>query len=394
MSARDNVIALPINSADRTNLADSTTNFTISLTKSLRNVTAIEVSNVVIPRTEANININNNKLSGAVIVDGIKTAFAVTLNDGNYTGSTLATEVQTQLNASAVMMSYPLVWSVSYSAMTQKMTISVTYGAGAAHTWAVKLDHTALIDVLGIGNASTVAHTYTAAPAATVLNIPVGRVTVIVRGLAYNITSARLTDHINTSYVRSLGKEFEVGPGNNSLTISATVVIGGVPTPSTVTVSLPTKSYTVIDATETLGELLVNALGIGSGYNVSFDNVKTVTIVPYFVGPISSVVFTVSPTSTLSMIRWPSTTPAARQVSAPVNLSINNDLLKSVVVHSTNPDDVIVDTSRDPTYRKYPAGYTIGPDDVIDIQLRNDRDHVVDLRGANWIMTVFVTIRA
>ena len=57
---KNNVVPLYINSADRINVSDSTTNFTIALRKSLRNIEAVNVNDVVIPRTDSNININNN----------------------------------------------------------------------------------------------------------------------------------------------------------------------------------------------------------------------------------------------------------------------------------------------------------------------------------------------
>lgn len=63
---KNNVVPLYINSIDRINISDPTTNFTIALRKSLRNIEALNVGDVVIPRTDTNISINNDTLSGVI----------------------------------------------------------------------------------------------------------------------------------------------------------------------------------------------------------------------------------------------------------------------------------------------------------------------------------------
>jgi hypothetical protein len=75
-----------------------------------------------------------------------------------------------------------------------------------------------------------------------------------------------------------------------------------------------------------------------------------------------------------------------------MNFSINDNVLKSIVNRASG--GVIVDDSQSIPYRKYPAGYTLEANTPIDVQLRNDRDQIVDLNGADWIMTIYATVRS
>ena len=49
---------------------------------------------MVIPRTDTQININNNILVGIMSVDNIETVFSTNIADGNYTKTELAAEIQ------------------------------------------------------------------------------------------------------------------------------------------------------------------------------------------------------------------------------------------------------------------------------------------------------------
>ncbi len=93
----NNVVALPINSRDRVNIDDSTTDFTIALKKSLRNIASLSIAGVVIPRNDTLIGPNNDTLTGAIIVDDSINLFSVSITRTNYTAATLATELQTKL---------------------------------------------------------------------------------------------------------------------------------------------------------------------------------------------------------------------------------------------------------------------------------------------------------
>ena len=221
----NNVIPLYINSADRIDVNDSTTDFTIRLYKTLRNISTLTVSEVVIPRNDTVINPNNNTLEGNVDIDGVLTDFSITLTNGNYTETTLAAELKTQLDAAEITSTFGFTWSVSYDSATQRMLISLTYPQGATlNSWGFDILYTAIVDVLGLGDAGTTTRSFK-----TSLNdgltITTGRAPVIQRALLYNITSTALTNSINTSYVSSVAKSFNIDTSNNTIQIQTTETI-------------------------------------------------------------------------------------------------------------------------------------------------------------------------
>lgn len=220
----NNVIALPISSRDRVNIGDSTTDFTIALKKSLRNIASLSVAGVVIPRNDTLIGPNNDTITGAVIVDDSINLFSVSITRTNYTETALAAELQTVLNTNTDMLSFGITFAVSYSSITNRMTITATYPFGATHTWSIQIDFTSLRDVIGIGSSGTTSQTFTAATGSTSLNISCLRTPSLVRALSYNITSSALTNSVNTSYITSLGKLFNVNSSNNMLTIESQLI--------------------------------------------------------------------------------------------------------------------------------------------------------------------------
>jgi len=101
--------------------------------------------------------------------------------------------------------------------------------------------------------------------------------------------------------------------------------------------------------------------------------------------------FVVATTSTFKSFLWPSVVPAQFQQSNEVNFSINNNIVKSSVNTASNLfSGFFTDASPNENYRVYPAGYTI--QNGIDIQLRDERDRIIDLNGANWTCVLLVTI--
>jgi hypothetical protein len=238
----NNIIALPINSRDRVDIGDSTTDFTIALKKSLRNVASLSVAGVVIPRNDTLIGPNNDTLSGSVIIDASISMFSVPITRTNYTSSTLATELQSKLNANTEMIALSLTFVVSYSSTTNRMTITATYAFGATHTWGISINFTSLRDIIGIGAAGTTAQTFMASAASTTLDIPCSRAPSLIRSLSYNITSSALTNSINTSYIASLGKQFNVNSSNNTLTLESQLVTSA----HTTTISAPVDPHSTI----------------------------------------------------------------------------------------------------------------------------------------------------
>jgi len=98
------------------------------LTHQIQKVRKIKVANAVVPVSYYNVNSNNNTLVWEEIAGGGE--ITSTLTPGNYTSTTFATEVKTQLDADT---NNAATYTVSVSAASNKMTIS----AGANFTISV-----------------------------------------------------------------------------------------------------------------------------------------------------------------------------------------------------------------------------------------------------------------
>lgn len=217
---KNTVIPLYINSKDRTNIADPTTNFSFTLRKDLRNISSINVTNVGIPFSYTNINVNNNTLLISFSAEGkesIVTQMVVDVDSKEHTGSTLAIALQNSLDLNAVSVSLGLDWTIAFDTDSQFYSVSVQYDAGASIVWSIIFTYTPLLDALGIGSGGTtdINYTYSAENTDTLI-IPVNRRSVLFNNLHLNITSKALTNDINTSYVTSLAKSFNID-SNNSL---------------------------------------------------------------------------------------------------------------------------------------------------------------------------------
>jgi len=99
-----------INSANRTDLADLTSDFTYALDKQVSKVVAIEVVSVQIPFSYYAINGTNDQLSSF--------AGLATLIHGNYTSASFAAMVEAQLNLLAAGH------TVTYSSVTGRITVA------------------------------------------------------------------------------------------------------------------------------------------------------------------------------------------------------------------------------------------------------------------------------
>jgi hypothetical protein len=220
---KNNIVAIPINSRDREDISDSTTDFTFVLKKSLLNIASLSVAGVVIPKNDSLINGSNDTLTGAVLVDDSINLFSLSITRTDYTATSLASELQTQLNSNTDMLSFGITFVVSYSSTTNRISIVATYPLGATHTWGIQIDFTSLRDIVGIGVAGTTSQTFLASAASTTLTIPCQRSPSLFGPLSYNITSSKMTDVISTSYANSLGKLFDVTNSTKTLTINSTL---------------------------------------------------------------------------------------------------------------------------------------------------------------------------
>jgi hypothetical protein len=266
MTDQNNIIPLYINSLDRTSATDSTTNFTIALRKDLRNVHSLSVSKVAIPNATTIINVNNNNLGGYISVSGVSTPFDIEIDNGNYTETTLASELNTKFNANNISALFGLVWTIGYDTAIERITMSVVFpGGGILPSWSIAFEYSVLVDFIGIGSGGTTTQTFTAptppniAPTSN-LNILCLRKPTTVYPVAYSITSNELTQSINTSYVASLAKNFTVSSSNNTIGIDATMTISNINEPIALgTGAIPSAATSSIVAMSSDGNIVACA---------------------------------------------------------------------------------------------------------------------------------------
>ena len=115
---------LLINSEDRTNSSDRTTNFTIQLANTIKAVTALKLKSIGINHKIYNVSsetLNNKFVFTEIMQDSSLVHHSITLNDGHYTSSKLASELESRLNSIGTY-----IYSVDYSEITYKYIISST----------------------------------------------------------------------------------------------------------------------------------------------------------------------------------------------------------------------------------------------------------------------------
>jgi len=115
---------LLINSEDRTNTADRTTNFAIQLSNAIKSVTAVKLKSVGINHKIYNVSsdsVNNIFSFNETMSDGSTLHHSITLNDGHYSSAILATELESKVNAVSTY-----IYSIEYSEITYKYTMTAT----------------------------------------------------------------------------------------------------------------------------------------------------------------------------------------------------------------------------------------------------------------------------
>lgn len=215
---KNTVIPLYFNSKDRLDISDSTANYTIRLRKTLHNISSLEVSNVGIPKTYTNIGINNDTLLMIFCDQGTEQQITIKVSNKEYTKDELANELETVLNSNDVFLALgPMVWTVEYDPIINRFSISAVYPNGAlSNEWGVDIIFTAMVDVLGIGSGGTTTQRFRA-KATDKLIIDTNRAANLVNNININITSTTLTADTNTSYIKSLGKSFNIDDDNSVL---------------------------------------------------------------------------------------------------------------------------------------------------------------------------------
>jgi predicted 2-oxoglutarate/Fe(II)-dependent dioxygenase YbiX len=98
--------------------------------------------------------------------------------------------------------------------------------------------------------------------------------------------------------------------------------------------------------------------------------------------------------STFDAVTWSNKTYQTIQTSDTLDMTINNNIIKTIPNTYSSGALYLTNTFDNPNFRKYRAGYTLDVDVPIDIQLRDERDRIVDLNGANWMMVLYATIHS
>lgn len=115
-------VTLAINSRDRNTVSYThSNNFRWVLPRPLKDIVSIELMNGCIPADIYNVNTEWNKFTFG---EDTPSTWNVALTPGQYTPTTLATELQTQLNSLGAANTY----SVGFSDSTKKLTIHATAG--------------------------------------------------------------------------------------------------------------------------------------------------------------------------------------------------------------------------------------------------------------------------
>jgi hypothetical protein len=109
------------------------------------------------------------------------------------------------------------VWSITTAtAAYSKFNITVQFPFGEyVPEWGVSFIHSELIDILCVGSGEPITYKFRAARASPTLVVPITRVSSFIDSRSINITSTILTTDMNTSYITSLGKSFNVSNNNN-----------------------------------------------------------------------------------------------------------------------------------------------------------------------------------
>lgn len=263
MTDQNNIIPLYINSIDRVNINDATTNYTFVLRKDLRNIHSLSVGKVAIPNTTTQINVNNNSLSGYMIVSGVLTPFDIVITNGNYTELTFVSELNTKFNTNSITALFGLTWTFAYDTILERITINILFPGGAIlPSWAVSFKYSALIDVIGIGSGGTTTQTFVAPTPPNIaptdsLDIPCFRKPTLTYPIAYSVTSNELTQSINTSYISSLAKNFDISASNNTVGIDATMNIININEPIPLgTGATPSTTFASIVAMSSDGNII------------------------------------------------------------------------------------------------------------------------------------------
>jgi hypothetical protein len=217
----NNIIPIYINSRDRNDYkTTTTTDFTVNLRKSIKNISAVDVGEIVIPKTHLLINNTNNLIKGKFCSGNIKTDFSIIISSGNYNIDELKTELNSKISTNIYLNLFDITWVITYNLSTLKYSSTLTYVNGIyIDTWGLEIIYTPLLDIIGLGIGYDEILNYKSS-FTTDINFTFERSPNIIPCLKYNITSSVLTSNINTSYMKSNNKIFNISNSKNIFNIN------------------------------------------------------------------------------------------------------------------------------------------------------------------------------
>lgn len=117
---------LHIRSVDRITAANSPNSFTINVPSSVpHKIAKFQLLGYIFPNSAYNVNTTNTTFY-ITQTDGTPSTATITLTQANYTGTTLATQIQTKLQASTLTNN--TLFTCVYDSTTNKITIAVSGG--------------------------------------------------------------------------------------------------------------------------------------------------------------------------------------------------------------------------------------------------------------------------
>jgi hypothetical protein len=368
MSFDDKTKTIPIyiNSEDRDpDISASSSDFTITFHKTLRNVRRIDISSVEIPHSWYNVDADNSTIMAIVDIGFGELLTYTTVTSGEYTVEGMRVEMERVLN------NLPIgTWFVTYDVFTHKFTINGTFG-GSPINFKI-LSAGSLNEILGFKNPPTVI-----APIITsdsIIDVQPHRFLFI--------KSATLANNINTSYISSFKKAYLIKSGINSAFVVQTA--GG-----TFTWNVPVfGSFKIDDILELMQADMrfTSFAGVGDWTLVLDRTTCKITVsngsVPFYITPMATLASVVFNFTTLS------TTMTLSKSSNKVDFSLHQDVIRKILVKESAFLEKVTDARDFLQENDYGNRFNISS---IEFRLVDRNDNPIDLNGKDWSMTLLVS---
>jgi len=152
--------------------------------------------------------------------------------------------------------------------------------------------------------------------------------------------------------------------------------------------------YTIFGLTQKLNEVLSN-LPLEETVETTFTFDKDTGVIRVdFISTVADAKYSIDVTSSLiQSIYTFMNVINDTQTNITIDLSINNNVIKTINIYNDSHDAIInYDGVIESTIRPYKPGFFIDIEKNIDIQVRNERDQIIDLRGIDIALTVLITL--